>query len=127
MMLLRSPAKAPPIIDYPGARRLKGKPMHNMYHRWFRRLFWLLRGGLGGASLMVLLTAGFGQACPVGVPAPPQVALVADDGMVYASSYYSANIFSSASHGNATMLRTADGSRLGDTATGNSFLGASDG
>jgi sugar lactone lactonase YvrE len=55
------------------------------------------------------------------------VALVADQGVVYVSGYYSSNIYAAASYGLATMLHAGDGSRLGDTGTGKSFLGASDG
>ena len=100
-----------------------------MYIRYtrFKQFLWLLQAGLGSIGLMVLLTACFGQPCPVGVPAPPHVALVADQGVVYVSGYYSTNTFSAASYGLASMLQASDGSRLGDTGTGKSFLGASDG
>ncbi len=95
--------------------------------RYFKQFFWLLQTGVGGIALLLLLTACFGQPCPVGVPAPPRVALVADQGVVYVSGYYSSNIYAAASHGLATMLQASNGSRLGDTGTEKSFLGASDG
>lgn len=100
-----------------------------MYIRYtrFRQFLWLLQAGLGSIGLMLLLTACFEQPCPVGVPAPPHVALVADHGVIYVSGYYSTNIFSAASYGLASMLQASDGSHLGDTGTGKSFLGASDG
>lgn len=100
--------------------------MYNRRQR-FRQFLWLLQAGLGSIGLMLLLTACFEQQCPVGVPAPPHVALVADQGVVYVSGYYSTNIYSAASYGLASMLQASDGSRLGDTGTGKSFLGASDG
>jgi outer membrane protein assembly factor BamB len=99
----------------------------NDRHQRFKQFFWLLQTSLWCVSLMLLLTACFGQPCPVGTPAPPHVALVVDQGVVYVSGYYSSNTYSAASYGLATMLHAGDGSRLGDTGEGKSFLGASDG
>lgn len=95
--------------------------MYMRDHCWFRPCYRLLQVGLGGIGLMVLLTACFGQPCPVGVPAPPQVTLVESAGNIYVAAGAGAGNF-----GTATILQASNGAHQGDTGSGR-FEGANNG